>query len=156
MDIASMVAAVGQLKTNKKALEAEPADLEGGDAEQLADSPNRKVHSSPKSSPKRIFPLRKSAAKPVAAAARDDADERLGPIDGAVRKRPASSAAASGGSPPAKAPKLPEGWSTFSRTRQDGSTKGKVDTYWIAPCGRHFRSMKQVLAKISALSKHAE
>ncbi|KAF5736646.1 hypothetical protein HS088_TW14G00793 [Tripterygium wilfordii] len=41
-------------------------------------------------------------------------------------------------------PWLPEGWHITTRRRQNGSSAGHVDKYYVRPDGKRFRSKKEV------------
>ncbi|XP_038722497.1 methyl-CpG-binding domain protein 4-like isoform X1 [Tripterygium wilfordii] len=41
-------------------------------------------------------------------------------------------------------PWLPEGWRIMTKTRQNGSSAGHVDKYYVRPDGKKFRSKKEV------------
>ena len=44
---------------------------------------------------------------------------------------------------------LPEGWRVQVKVRGDGKTWGQTDKYYLSPCGRKFRSKREVKAFVS-------
>ena len=48
---------------------------------------------------------------------------------------------------------LPPGWQITEKTRQDGETKGRKDTYYISPEGKVLRSKAEVAQHIKTQKK---